>query len=191
MTQTHQQLVAFVGLSGSGKTAAALHLREKNIPVVYFGDVIRKAMEQAGIEPTWENQQEFRESIRAREGKEFVARQAIAQIRNLFDAGQHKIVLDGLYTWPEYRAVKHAFPGTLTVIAIVSPRNVRYRRLEKRPVRPMSPQEASDRDFAEIEHLEKGGPIAMADYFLHNDKDIDYLHEQIDQILEEIHFLPA
>lgn len=183
------KIIAFVGLAGSGKSVAVEHLTRNGVPKIYFGGVIYKAMEEAGIEVTWESQQTFREEIRAREGKDFVVKRAVAEAKNLIAAGQHKIVLDGLYTWSEYKILKHEFPGEMTVIAVVTPKHLRKQRLGKRPERPMTSQEVDERDWSEIENLEKGGPIAIADYFVHNDKDVEWLHEQIDGILESVDFL--
>ena len=120
MTQPHAKIIALVGLAGSGKSSAVEYLTKKGFPKVYFGGVIYKAMEEAGIEPTWDNQQKFREEIRQREGKDFVIRRVIKNIRDLINAGQNKIVLDGLYTWSEYKILKHEFPGQVVVIAIVT-----------------------------------------------------------------------
>ncbi|MGB3945395.1 MAG: dephospho-CoA kinase, partial [Candidatus Saccharimonadales bacterium] len=97
------KIVAFVGLAGSGKSSAVEYLTQKHIPKIYFGGIIYKAMEEAGIEVTWESQQQFREEIRKHEGKDFVVKRAITEARNLIEAGQHRIVLDGLYTWSEYK----------------------------------------------------------------------------------------
>lgn len=185
---TNIKIVAFVGLAGSGKSSAVDYLTEKGYPKVYFGGVIYKAMKEAGIEITWESQKEFREQIREREGKDFVVKRAIKETRGLIDAGQKHIVLDGLYSWSEYRILKHEFPGEMTVIAIVTPKHLRYRRMEQRAERPMTNQEVDERDWAEIENLEKGGPIAIADYFVHNDKDLASLHTQLDEILQHIGF---
>ena len=182
------RIVAFVGLAGSGKSSAVDYLTEKHIPKIYFGGIIYKAMEEAGIEVTWESQQKFREEIREREGKDFVVKRAISEVRNLIAAGQHRIVLDGLYTWSEYKILKHEFPGEMTVIAIVTPKHERKTRMAKRPERPMTSQEVDERDWSEIENLEKGGPIAIADYFVHNDKDLDWLHSQMDDVLRHIEF---
>jgi dephospho-CoA kinase len=185
---TNIKIVAFVGLAGSGKSSAVDYLTEKGYPKVYFGGVIYKAMKEAGIEITWESQKEFREQIREREGKDFVVKRAIKETRGLIDAGQKHIVLDGLYSWSEYRILKHEFPGEMTVIAIVTPKHLRYMRMEQRAERPMTNQEVDERDWAEIENLEKGGPIAIADYFIHNDKDLASLHTQLDEILRHIGF---
>ena len=145
-------------------------------------------MKEAGIEWTEANERQFREEIREREGKDFVVKQIIKEIHDLIDAGQRYIVADGLYTWTEYKLLKREFPGELTVVAVVAPKRLRHHRLTLRPVRPLTVEEASSRDWAEIENLEKGGPIAIADYFLNNDKNIDTLEERIDTLLKDLNF---
>ena len=188
MKQRDVKIVAFVGLAGAGKSSAVEYITEKGFPKIYFGGIIYQAMAEAGIEVTPESQQVFREEIRAREGKDFVVKRAVQQVNDLIEAGQKRILLDGLYTWTEYRILKHEFPGELSVIAIVTPRRLRHRRLAVRPERPFTAQEATQRDWSEIENLEKGGPIAIADHFVINDGDLDALHEKIDTVLEDIEF---
>lgn len=188
MTQSHAKIIALVGLAGSGKSSAVEYLTEKGFPKIYFGGVIYKAMDEAGIEKTWDNQQQFREEIRRREGKDFVIKRVIKNIHDLINAGQNKIVLDGLYTWSEYKLLKHEFPGQVVVIAIVTPKYLRYQRMAKRIERPMQPHEVDQRDWSEIENLEKGGPIAIADYFIINDGSLEQLHQKIDAATHDAHF---
>ena len=188
MTQPYAKIIALVGLAGSGKSSAVEYLTEKGFPKIYFGGVIYKAMDEAGIEKTWDNQQQFREEIRRREGKDFVIKRVIKNIHDLVNAGQNKIVLDGLYTWSEYKFLKHEFPGQVVVIAIVTPKYLRYQRMAKRIERPMQPHEVDQRDWSEIENLEKGGPIAIADYFIINDGTLEQLHQKIDTATHDAHF---
>ena len=188
MTQPHAKIIALVGLAGSGKSSAVEYLTEKGFPKIYFGGVIYKAMDEAGIEKTWDNQQQFREEIRRREGKDFVIKRVIKNIHDLINAGQNKIVLDGLYTWSEYKFLKHEFPGQVVIIAIVTPKYLRYQRMAKRIERPMQPHEVDQRDWSEIENLEKGGPIAIADYFIINDGSLEQLHQKIDAVTHDAHF---
>ena len=182
------KIIALVGLAGSGKSSAVEYLTEKGFPKIYFGGVIYKAMDEAGIEKTWDNQQQFREEIRRREGKDFVIKRVIKNIHDLINAGQNKIVLDGLYTWSEYKFLKHEFPGQVVVIAIVTPKYLRYQRMAKRIERPMQPHEVDQRDWSEIENLEKGGPIAIADYFIINDGSLEQLRQKIDAATHDAHF---
>lgn len=189
---TNTQIIAFVGLAGAGKSSAVDYLRQKQFPSVYFGGIILDAMKEAGLDHTEENEKRFREEIRTREGKDFVVKRIITQIHDLVEAGQRQIIADGLYTWTEYRALKRAFPGELTVVSIVAPRKLRHRRLSQRPVRPLTEQEAMERDWNEIENLEKGGPIAIADHFVINDGTLEDLHAQLDKILvDEVRFCKA
>lgn len=185
----NNKILAFVGLAGSGKTTAADYIADKGYPKVYFGGIVLDMMTQAGLEHNAENEKNFREELRLKEGTDFVGRMAAKQIRNLINSGQHRIVADGLYSWTEYKAIKKEFPGELIVVAVVASKKFRHRRLLDRPVRPLSQSEADHRDWDEIENLEKGGPIAIADYYLINDGKIEDLHRQIDALLEETSFL--
>lgn len=188
---THHEnlkILAFVGLAGSGKSTAVEYFTERGFPKVYFGGVVLQAMEEAGIDRTPENEEKFREEFREKNGKDYVANKIIEQINHLADAGQHRIIADGIYTWTEYITLKHAFPGELNVVAIVSPRHLRYHRLTTRTVRPFTATQAHERDISEIEHLEKGGPIAIADHYVINDGSVEALHEKLAALAEELHF---
>ncbi|AHB42252.1 hypothetical protein RAAC3_TM7C00001G0395 [Candidatus Saccharibacteria bacterium RAAC3_TM7_1] len=184
------KILAFVGLAGSGKSSAVEYLTEKGHPKIYFGGIMYNEMRKAGIKPgDWEPEQKFREELREKEGKGVIAKRAVQEAHDLMNAGQHRIIFDGLYSWSEYKVLKHAFPGDeMIVVAITTPKHLRKQRMANRPERPMTSEEVDERDWAEIENLEKGGPIAIADYFIHNDKDLDTLHEQVDAILQAIAF---
>ena len=183
------KIIAFVGLAGSGKTAAVDYLTGKGYPKVYFGGIFYEAMQEAGLTPgDWEPENKFRKEIREREGKDFVVNRAVKQFRKLTEAGQHRLIADGLYSWTEYKIMKHEFPGELTVVAVVAPKHLRKHRLVNRPERPVSPAEVDERDWREIEDIEKGGPIAIADYYVMNDKDLDHLYTQLEAILRQIDF---
>jgi len=184
------KIIAFVGMSGSGKSVAVDFLTDKGIPKVYFGGMIYKEMEKRGIErtPDGESEKKFREMIRETEGKDWVVKQVIDEVHNLADAGQKRIVLDGVYSWTEMKALKHEFPGAMTFVAIVVPKRLRYKRVALRPDRPFNEEEIKERDRSEIEYLEKGGPIAAADYYVLNDGTVDDMKKKLAEILEEIKF---
>ena len=175
-------------MAGSGKSTAVEYITQKGYPKVYFGGVILSEMEKRGITQNPTNERQFREAFRIENGTDAVANKIIEEILNLAESGQHRVIADGLYSWTEYRALKHAFPGELSLVAIVAPRHTRYHRLENRPVRPLTATEAYQRDEAEIENLEKGGPIAIADHYVINDGDVEHLYEQIDAVANDIKF---
>ena len=184
------KILAIVGMSGSGKSVVVDHLKNLGLPKIYFGGMIYKEMEKRGIERTadGESEKHFREMIRETEGKDWVVRQVIESTKNLIAAGQKRIVLDGLYTWTEYKILKKEFPGQMTVLAVVVDKSIRHKRVAKRPERPFNAEEIQERDRSEIENLEKGGPIAMADYYLLNNGSVEELEKDVDEVLKKIDF---
>ena len=190
MNDGNIKIIAVVGMSGSGKSVVVDYLTEKGFPKVYFGGMIYKEMKRRGIEITadGESEKRFREMIRETEGKDWVVKQVIEETINLINAGQKRIVLDGLYSWTEYKILKKEFPGQLTVLAVVVPKALRHFRVGKRPERPFNTKEIQERDRSEVENLEKGGPIAMADYYVLNDDSVAKLHNDVDAILDRIEF---
>ncbi|PID31589.1 dephospho-CoA kinase [Candidatus Saccharibacteria bacterium] len=188
-THPTHHIIVFVGLAGSGKSSAVDYLTAKGYPKVYFGGIVYKEMKKAGITPgDWGPERQFREDLRAQHGKGVIAKFVAKETHDLIAAGQHHIVFDGLYSWSEYKVLKHEFPGAITVVAVVTPKHLRYQRMANRPERPMQPSEVDERDWSEIENLEKGGPIAIADYFIHNNKDLSHLHRQLDEVLVHCKF---
>ena len=184
------KILAIVGMSGSGKSVAVDYLTEKGYPKVYFGGMIYKEMEKRGIVRTedGESEKEFREMIRATEGKDWVVKQVIAEVKDLIAAGQKRIILDGVYSWTEYKILKREFPKNLSVVAIVVDKKLRYKRVAKRPGRAFDATAIRERDRSEIENLEKGGPIAAADYYILNNGTVDELKAEIDAVLKETEF---
>ncbi|MCR4753001.1 MAG: AAA family ATPase [Candidatus Saccharibacteria bacterium] len=185
------KIVAVVGMCGSGKSTAIEYLTERGVPKVYFGGIIYKAMEEAGIPRTedGESEKKFREEIRQKEGKDFVVLRAIREAKKLIEAGQKHIVLDGLYSWTEYKILRKEWPTEMTVVAIVTPKALRRKRVAERPDRPFDAQAVAERDRAEIENLEKGGPIAIADYYIDNSGTVEEFQEAFGKLMKDIHFI--
>jgi dephospho-CoA kinase len=163
------KLIAIVGMPGAGKSLVADFFRKKGIPVLRFGDQTDIGLKELGLPLNEKNERMYRENIR----KEFgMAAMAIKiEPRILMTARNNSmIVLDGLYSWEEYMYLRKKF-SHLQLLCVWAPSEVRYERLSRRPVRPLTREEAKSRDIAEIENLNKGGPIALADAIIINDTD--------------------
>lgn len=180
-TASSSVILAIVGMPGSGKSEATEYVAQKGATRIRFGEATDEGLKEMGLPITPENEQFFREKLRHDFG---MAAYAIKAKPEIDEALQKKItiVLDGLYSWEEYIYLKEIYTS-LFVITVFAERKVRYYRLAKRNIRPLSEKEAENRDIAEIDKLNKGGPIAMADYLIDNSKDKAVLYRQIDELL--------
>jgi dephospho-CoA kinase len=118
-----------------------------------------------------------------------VVLRAIKEAKKLIEAGQKHIVLDGLYSWTEYKILRKEWPTEMAVVAIIVPKALRRKRVAERPDRPFDAQAIAERDSSEIENLEKGGPIAIADYYIDNSGTIEEFHERFGKLMKEIDFI--
>ncbi len=172
-------------MPGSGKSQAVLFLSKKGIPFVRFGQLTDDAIRQRGLPVTPENEQVIREEMRQKFSMAAYAIKAKPKIEALL-LSHATIAIDGLYSWEEFLFLKKDFP-TLTLIHIFCEPTIRYERLSKREIRPIPLAECYTRDVAEIENLNKGGAIAIADYCIENSSDdVSNLHEKIDRLLKRL-----
>ena len=161
-------ILAIVGMTGSGKSEVSGHLRSLGFPVIRFGQVVVDEIARRGWELNPKNERTIREELRATEGMDVCARRSLPGIRQALE-GSPLVVIDGLYSWTEYKTLNAAFGQNLVLLMVYTTKKTRYHRLNVRPERPLTFQEAQERDITEIENIEKGGPIAFADYVLLND----------------------
>jgi dephospho-CoA kinase len=176
------QLLAMVGMPGAGKSVVVDYLRGKGWTVVHFGGVTMRELERRGLAVNETNERAVREDLRKRHGMEAFAKLSMEVVLSGLSKGP--TVIDGLYSWSEYKFLRTQLSRRIYVVNVFTSRQIRYDRLLHREVRPLSHEEAEARDFAEIENLEKGGPIAMADFTLLNDGTIENLYSEIDKLLK-------
>ncbi len=172
-----KKIIAIVGMAGSGKSEVGAFFKEKGLPVLRFGDVIDEGLRAEGKEWSAENNTYYREKIRQESGMAAVAITMLPKIKQAVEDHQ-LIVLDGLYSWEEYTYLKKEFEGLFLLAVYASP-EIRYKRLAERNDRPFSLAEAEERDKREIEQINKGGPIAMANYLIKNEASKDALIEEL------------
>lgn len=179
------KLVAVVGMSGSGKSIATDYLENKGWTKLYFGGITYKLMAEAGVirTPDGKSEKEFRENLRREHGPECYAKFLEPDIRKSLETNH--VVLDGLYSWYEYKYLIERFPE-LKLVCVVVDKDLRYSRVGNRDERPFSKEDIIYRDVSEIENLAKGGPIAYADYFLFNNGSLDDYKKRLIEILEDI-----
>lgn len=187
--ETKPRALALVGMPGSGKSLCAEHLEQRGYFKYRFGQIVVDEVARRGLELTPQNEQLVREDLRAQDGINAIAMRALPQLKEALRS-HATIIIDGLYGFGEYKLLKEALGTAMIVVAVVASRPLRYRRLATRPERPLTPAEARERDYREIETLEKGGPIAIADYTLLNDADPDTLFGALDDLLAKLNMTP-
>ena len=170
-------------MCGSGKSVASEILERLDYKKVYFGGVTMEKLKEEGLEVTPENEKVMRERLRKELGMSAYAKILLPRIKKY--AKSSNTVLDGLYSWDELVVLKEEL-SNLKVIAIICDKELRYKRLAIRDIRPLTKEEAVRRDISEIENLAKGGPIAYADYYLDNNGTIEEYQKRLLEILKEI-----
>lgn len=182
------RIIAIVGMPGSGKGTAVAHIKETyQIPSVYFGGMVYEEVRKRGLDIVLDERM-VREDMRLKDGPAVLAMRAAERTRELLESGAAAVVLDGVYSWSEDRYLRQQFGDDYIAIAAINPKKVRYERVvaRKDAHRPYTVEQIKLRDIEEIENLEKGGPIAFADYYLANAKGIDEFNEQTDALMREL-----
>jgi dephospho-CoA kinase len=188
-----RKLVCTLGLCGAGKSVVADYFREKGYQFVRFGQIVLDEVKKNNFAPTEKNERKIREDIRKKYGMGAMAILNIPKFRKLIKKGN--VIGDGLYSFDEYKILKKEFGEKLITIAIFAPPELRYERISKRIMpksdtdlrnRPFTKKEAKARDFAEIENLDKGGPIAMADYTIVNTGNMIQFRKEIENVYLQI-----
>ncbi|MCM2326020.1 MAG: dephospho-CoA kinase, partial [Candidatus Woesearchaeota archaeon] len=138
-------------------------------------------LKKQGLAVTEENEKRFRENVRKEHGMEAYAKLNLEKIKAAMERGN--VAIDGLYSWEEYLFLKDEFPK-MVVLCVYAPPEERYDRLVDREIRGLTREQAMSRDRSEVENLNKGGPIAMADYTLLNIYNLHDLDEHVDRFFE-------
>jgi dephospho-CoA kinase len=183
-----RDIIATVGMCGSGKSVAGERLQQLGFARVYFGGLTIDEVKRRGLAVNEANERAVREELRRTHGMGAFAVLSLPQIEALRQSGK-RVLIDGLYSFSEYKILREKYGEGLLVIAVFTPRVVRYERLARRTERPLTQTEAVSRDYAEIENIEKGGPIALADYTIVNDGSPEDLIRRLEAVLRLEHVL--
>jgi len=187
------KFITIVGMCGSGKSVVSDEFVKKGYHFFRFGQITLDPIRQQNLTPDENTQKMVREKFRKKYGMGAYVILNLPHIEDLLTRGN--VIGDGLYSWSEYKILKEKFPEQLVVVAVHASPEIRHKRISKRNPsikdtslrnHHMSYEEAKKRDHSEIENIEKGGPIAMADYLITNDSTIDDLKKQTRKIINQI-----
>ena len=176
------RIAAIVGMAGAGKSVVASALTCYGLHYIHFGDITLDELKRRGLPVNEASERAVREEMRAMHGMAAYAVLNLGRIEAALAEGS--VVVDGLYSWEEYLVLKERFRERLVVVAVTASPATRRLRLASRPVRPLSAAEVDSRDRAEIERLNKGGPIAIADITLVNEGTVEALELETRRVVE-------
>jgi len=178
------KLIAIVGMCGAGKSDATQWFCERGWQKVYFGGVTMEELKKKGLPVTPDNEKTERERLRRELGMGAFAILLSDTIKEKLSVGN--VVLDGLYSWSEYKYIYENISSDIKLVAVIADSGLRYSRLSERPVRPLTAEQARKRDIAEIENLEKGGPIAAADHFIDNNGNYEQFRASVEALIDRL-----
>jgi dephospho-CoA kinase len=178
-------IIAIVGMPGSGKSIVTKRIEEMGYQTIRFGKIIVDEVVNRGLKIDPDNERIVREDLRRQFGMDVCAKLSLPKIEKAFAEGR-KVAIDGLYSLSEYETLVEKLNAKIILIAIYTPRAIRYSRLAERQERPLTREEAIKRDLMEIKNIEKAGPIALADYTVINDGNTKDLILKIDKLIADL-----
>lgn len=102
------KVIGVVGLPASGKGEFSKIAAGMGIPVIVMGDMIRKAVSSAGLEPNDTNFGATANRLRAEGGMDAIAKLCIPEIQRL---SAPLVLIDGIRGDAEVALFRHHFPG--------------------------------------------------------------------------------
>ncbi len=175
------KVISIVGMAGAGKSEVARLFEKSGFIRIRFGDVTDEEIQRRGLELNEKNERYIREFLREEYG---MAAYAKLNLTRIDEMSKHSdVVIDGLYSWEEYTFLKTYYGEGFCVVAVWASPRTRYARLTTRLDRCLTEEEAAGRDKAEIEKVNKGGPIAMADFTIINESSLGNLKQEVIRII--------
>jgi dephospho-CoA kinase len=178
------KVVSIVGMTGAGKTEVAKVFEASGFVRIRFGDLTDREIEQRGLELNEKNERYIREFLRKKYGMAAYAKLNLPRIDETLKLSN--VVIDGLYSWEEYTFLKTYYGEDFYTVAIWASPGTRYARLTSRSSRRLTLDEATSRDRAEVENLNKGGPIAVADFTIINESSLKNLRREAKRIISRL-----
>lgn len=178
-------IIAVVGLTGSGKTDASNLFVERGFTRYRYSDAVYEELDNRCLEHNEKNERAIREELRRNFGMGMAADRIMPRVEAAVGRGEN-VVIESLYSWSEYKKTKERFGEQFKVLAIYAPPETRYDRLARRNIRPIDFETARSRDYAEIENVEKAGPIVVADWTIINTGTQEQFLFEVNKLIELI-----
>jgi dephospho-CoA kinase len=176
-------VVGLAGMPGSGKSVVVRVAEERGYCLIIMGDVVREEARRRGLKPNPENIGKIMLELRQKEGSAVIAKRCMPKIKQ---AIRDRVIIDGIRSLDEVEEFKRHFPK-FSLIAVHSSPETRFGRLYRRR-RSDDPENWGvfrERDVRELS-VGLGNVIAMAEYIIVNEEELEALEEKIREILRRV-----
>jgi dephospho-CoA kinase len=177
------RVIGTVGMPGSGKGEFAEVARDRGIPVVTMGDVVRAETERRGLDPA-EHHGEVAQALREEDGPLAIAERSLPMIRDHLE-DHEVVVVDGLRSGDEAERFEEAFGESFLLVAITAPAAVRAERLDLRGRDDTDSESIEERDEREL-GFGMGEAIDRADLTVENAGRLEAFRERAAAVLNGV-----
>lgn len=172
------KIFIIVGMPAAGKNIARLYAGDKDMAYYSTGDIVRAEVKMRGLEVDAVTTSDVSDDLRGEDGLG-VTRLALEEI---LKTGAEVGFLEGMRSWQEIELIREKADGV--VVALLTPRRLRLKRVYARGREDDSPEEFEERDQREIAYG-TAVPIALADAYILNTGTMDNAMEQLDAIVRK------
>lgn len=178
------RVVAFTGMPGSGKSLAVQVARDREIPIVRMGDLVREATEARGLELSDDNVGRVAAEMRDEHGMEVWADRTLEALDDL-DADA--AVVDGVRGIAEVDRFRDALGESFVLVAVHASPKTRFERLRDRD-RDDAPDDRDEFEARDRRELTFGigAAIALADVLLVNEDEPAALRREVERVLDRV-----
>lgn len=176
------QVIATVGLAGSGKGEFAAVAERLDIPVVTMGDVIRAECRDRGLDPA-EHHGEVAQALREENGPTAIAEASLPHIEEALEEFD-TVVVDGIRSDTEVEVFEDRFGDAFTLVGVEAPFELRKERIGERGRDNVEDGEAlAERDEREL-GFGLGKALDRADVTIENTDSLEAFRERVREVLE-------
>jgi dephospho-CoA kinase len=136
------EIIGVIGLPGSGKTEISNCAKDRGIPVIIMGDIIRKECLSRGLDPSSDHGS-VAKNLREEMGADVVAKLATPLVQAAIKENE-VILIDGIRSEEEIGFFRREFKSEFKLIRIECPFEIRLERIKNR-----------NRDNQNVETLEQ------------------------------------
>ncbi|UTF54338.1 AAA family ATPase [Natronosalvus rutilus] len=177
-------VIGTVGLPGSGKGEAATVARERGIPVVTMGDVVRQETTDRELDPS-KDHGTVAQALREENGPAAIAERSLPMLEDRLE-DHEGVLVDGIRSGTEVDVFEERFGEDFTLVSIEAPFDLRRERVVDRG------RDADEDDGGEgletRDERERGfgmdDAMARADVVVENTESLEAFRSQVSEVLE-------